>query len=122
MSVLVDTSVWVDYLRRGDSRLAGLLEDDQVFCHPFIVGELACGSLEPRSEILERLGLLPETPTVRNSEAIHFIEQHRLWGKGIGLIDVHILASAFLGKSELWTRYKRLNRIADDLGIAFREG
>ena len=122
MRVLVDTSVWVDYLRQGDRQLSSLLEKDEVFCHPLIVGELACGRLEPRTEILHRLDLLPKTPLVQNSEAIQFIEEHGLWAKGIGFIDIHILASALLGRAEFWTRDKRLRLIALDLRIAFLEG
>src|SRR5437867_10083287 len=101
MRILVDTSIWVDYLRKGDLRLAALLENDQVLCHPLVVGELACGWLTPRQEILDRFKLLPASPSANNNEALQFIEDHNLWGKGIGFIDVHLLASAFLSNSKL---------------------
>jgi predicted nucleic acid-binding protein len=115
MRVLVDTSVWVDYLREGNRRLTALLENDQVLCHPFVIGELACGWLESRQEILERLDLLPKAVSVQHPEALEFIDSHGLWGKGIGFIDVHLLASAFLSDARLWTRDKRLLRVTRDL-------
>jgi len=119
MRVLVDTSVWVDYFRRGDSRLAALLESDDVLCHPFVIGELACGHLFPRQEILDRLALLPLTTQANHTEVLQFIGLHGLFEKGIGFIDVHLLASSALTKVSLWTHDKRLSRIARDLGTAF---
>ena len=120
MRILVDTSVWVDYFRKGNPQLAALLENDDVICHPMVIGELACGWLSPRQEILDRLELLPASPSASHSEAFRFIEDHDLWGKGIGFIDVHLLASASLGNSKLWTRDKRLHGIARDIGTAFQ--
>jgi len=121
MRVLVDTSVWIDFLRNGDRSLAALLESNDVLCHPFVIGELACGPLNRRAEILESLNSLPAAPAVRQSEALHFIDIHNLYRKGIGFIDLHLLASANLGRVKLWTRDRQLLRLARNLGIAFRE-
>jgi predicted nucleic acid-binding protein len=117
MKVLVDTSVWVDHFRSRNRSLAALLEDNDVLCHPFVIGELACGILQHRTEILESLNALPSAPTVQHVEALHFVESHNLMGKGVGYIDINLLASAYLGKSKLWTRDKRLRQLASKLGI-----
>jgi predicted nucleic acid-binding protein len=120
MRVLVDTSVWIDHFRKGDKGLAALLQDNEVLCHPFVVGELACGRLDRREEILESLNGLPIAPVVEQNEALHFLEIHDLHEKGIGFVDLHLLASTYLGKVKLWTRDKRLNKLAMSLGIAFQ--
>jgi len=119
MKVLVDTSVWIDHFHTGDKDLAALLGDNEVLCHPFVVGELACGRLDRRAEILESLNSLPIAPVVRQEEALHFLEIHDLQEKGIGFVDLHLLASTYLGKVKLWTRDKRLYKLASNLGIAF---
>ncbi len=117
--ILVDTSVWVEHLRRSDAQLAELLERSVVLTHPFVVGEIACGSLADRSMILELLQQLPTGAVADNDEALGFIERHSLYGKGIGYVDVHLLASVALTHgARLWTRDKRLHTIADDLGLA----
>lgn len=116
--ILADTSVWVDHLRRGDSGLAAALEAVEVCIHPFVVGELACGSLRNRGEVLELLGRLPGVPVATDEEALDFIERRALMGRGIGYIDVHLLASAALsGTTRLWTRDRRLAAVATDLGL-----
>lgn len=119
MDVLVDTSVWVDHLRKGDVRLAQLLNAGRVLCHPFIIGELACGNLQNRSKILDALKELSFAPTLEFDEYMQFIELNRLHGIGIGLVDVHILASALLANASLWTADKRLKKTALDLDIAY---
>lgn len=117
--ILVDTSVWVDHLRRGDARLAELLGRGAVVIHPFVVGEIACGSLADRSAILELLQDLPTAVVADNDEALGFIERHGLHGKGIGYVDLHLLASvALTDGAGLWTRDKRLRAVANDLGCA----
>jgi predicted nucleic acid-binding protein len=121
MRVLVDTSVWIDHFRVGNKNLATLLENSDMLCHPFVIGELACGLLHRRSEILESLKTLPMAPLLQNDEALHFMESHNLIGKGIGLVDVHLLASAYLGKVRLWTRDKRLRQLARKLGVEFEQ-
>lgn len=115
--VLVDTSVWVEHLRGGSGRLGALLEEAEVLCHPFVVGELACGHLRKREEILALLSALPRAPEVSNGEALTFIEKHRLMGRGLGLIDVHLLASAMLAGVPIWTEDRALRRTARALGL-----
>jgi hypothetical protein len=120
--ILVDTSVWVDHLRRGDARLAKLLERSLVAMHPFVMGEIACGSLSDRAVVLELLQELPTVVVADNDEAFGFIERHRLYGKGIGYVDVHLLASVALTQgATLWTRDKRLHAVADDLGLTLQD-
>lgn len=114
--MLVDTSVWVDHFRRGDAALAALLVRDEVECHPFIIGELACGRLRNRAEILALLAELPQTPLVEHDEALTFLHRHGLMGLGLGWIDIHLLSSALLGGISLWTRDRRLAAAARALG------
>ena len=121
--ILVDTSVWVDHLRRGDAELAGLLERGQVLMHPFVVGEIACGSLADRDLTLELLQQLPTAAVAEPDEALGFIELRGLHGRGIGYVDIHLLAStALTAGSTLWTRDKRLRDAADALGCAHAPG
>lgn len=117
--VLVDTSVWVAHLRTGDSKLEALLNDGRVVCHPFIVGELACGNLRNRTELLSLLYALPMAITAEHEEVMQFIENHSLMGKGLGYIDIHLIASAELTKVSLWTLDKKLNDISAKLGIGY---
>ncbi len=116
--ILVDTSVWVDHLRRGNSRLAELLLAEQVVCHSFVIGELACGSIRNRAEVLRLLSALPSVQKVEDAEALDFIEQQKLMARGLGLVDVHLLASCVLAGVGLWTRDKRLAQAALQLGLA----
>jgi len=117
--ILVDTSVWVDHLRRGNPDLAGLLEQEQVACHPFVIGELALGSLRQRREILDSLAELPSVPIIDHEEALALVEQRGLAGKGIGWVDVHLVASALLGTLSFWTLDRRLANVARDLDLAW---
>jgi predicted nucleic acid-binding protein len=94
--VLVDTSVWVSHLRDGNVGLEKLLNDGEVVCHTFIVGELACGNLKNRHEILTYLQSLPMAILAEDEEVLKFIENHQLMGKGLGYIDVHLIASSAL--------------------------
>jgi predicted nucleic acid-binding protein len=120
--ILVDTSVWVDHLRRGDARLAELLERSTVLMHPFVVGEMACGSLLDRGAILELLQDLPGAVVAQSDEVLQFIERHDLHGKGIGYVDVHLLASVALTEgAKLWTRDKKLRVVAQGLGCAYQD-
>ena len=119
--ILVDTSLWVDHLRKGDARLAALLERGAVVMHPFIIGEIACGSLADRRNVLELLQDLPTAVVAVGAEVLGFIERHALHGKGIGYIDVHLLASvALTAGCSLWTRDRRLREAAELLGCAHR--
>lgn len=119
--MLVDTSVWIDHLRHGDAELAATLQVGQVHVHPFVVGELACGNLRARAEVLGLLQALPPIPVASEREVLFFIDQHALMGRGIGYVDVHLLASARLGGALLWTRDKRLHAITAELGLAHIE-
>ena len=115
--ILVDTSVWVAHLRQGTVGLDGLLLEGRVVCHPFIVGELACGNLRNRAEILALLQELPRAIVAAHQEVMNFIESNGLMGKGLGFIDLHLLASAKLTGVPFWTLDKRLNRAAANLRL-----
>jgi predicted nucleic acid-binding protein len=117
--VLVDTSVWVAHLRKGIRGLEALLNEGDVICHPFIVGELACGNLKNRGEILSLLQTLPVAIHAEHEEVMYFIENYSLMGKGLGYIDMHLLASAMLTKVPLWTLDKRLSMISSKLGMEY---
>ncbi|MDI7260049.1 MAG: type II toxin-antitoxin system VapC family toxin [Thermodesulfobacteriota bacterium] len=117
--VLVDTSVWVAHLRDGTIGLEALLNEGHVLCHSFVVGELACGNLGNRSEILSLLHALPMAMHLEHEEAIQFLENYSLMGKGLGYIDVHLLASAILTKAHLWTLDKKLSEVSSKLGLAY---
>jgi predicted nucleic acid-binding protein len=117
--ILVDSSVWVDHLRDGDETLARLLDDGRVIAHPFVVGELALGNLRQRELILTALQDLPQAVVASDIEVLRFINQQALYGLGIGYVDAHLLASARLtAGGSLWTRDKRLQAVADRLGVA----
>jgi hypothetical protein len=118
--VIVDTSIWVTHLRHGSRKLEKLLLDAEVMCHPFIVGELACGNLKNRNEIISLLQSLPMAPTIEFDEFLFFIDRHHLMGKGVGFVDVHLLASAQLTGTPLWTAEKRLESAADQLELTFK--
>jgi predicted nucleic acid-binding protein len=115
--ILVDTSVWVEHLRKGNSRLAALLEDARVLCHPFVQGELACGNLRQRREILALLRLLPSAVHADHDEVLRMIDAERLHGDGLGWVDAHLLASARLTRCGLWTLDRTLERAASRLAI-----
>jgi hypothetical protein len=101
--LLADTSVWISHLHRSDERLATALEAGQVLIHPFVIGELACGSMRRREAMLDDLGRLPSATTASHKEALHLVERYRLSGRGIGWIDAHLLASALLSDADLYT-------------------
>ena len=120
--ILVDTSIWVDHLRSGDDGLVSMLNASQVCMHPFVLGELACGNLRQRTEILSLLKDLPGISVARDEEVLFYIERHELMGRGIGYIDAHLLAAVALeAGTRLWTRDKRLKKMAEGLGIAHVE-
>ncbi|MEW6770867.1 MAG: type II toxin-antitoxin system VapC family toxin [Bacillota bacterium] len=119
--VLVDTSVWVLHLRERNTELEELLNDGDVVCHPFIIGELACGNLKNRSEILSLLQALPMATQAEHEEVMQFIDKYRLMGKGLGYIDMHLLASALLTEVPIWTLDKKLNEVSIKLGIGFNK-
>ena len=117
--ILVDTSVWVDHLRHGDTALADWLNAGRVLAHPFVTGELALGNLRQAAHILESLRDLPQAAVATSGEVLHFISHHALSGLGVGYVDVHLLASARLTPgASLWTRDKRLLAVAARLSLA----
>jgi hypothetical protein len=116
-SVFVDTSVWVDHLRRGEPLLQDFLSEGLVSTHPFVIGELACGNLSNRGELLSLLSELPLVSIATNEEVMHLIERHKLNGKGLGWIDMNLLTSALISRIPLWTRDRRLAAVAKKLGI-----
>jgi predicted nucleic acid-binding protein len=120
--VLVDTSVWVRHLRQGEPNLERLLNDGEVMCHPFVVGELACGNIRNRTEILSLIQILPLVTGAKHEEVLRFIEQNHLMGKGLGYIDVHLCASAVLTGVPMWTYDRRLNEANEGLGISYKPG
>ena len=118
--VLVDTSIWVAHLRKGDHQLEQLLMDAEVICHPFIIGELACGSIKNRTEILSLLKSLPSAPVLEFDELMYFIDENQMMGIGIGFVDVHLLASAQLSGTFLWTADTKLNSAATKLSLNYK--
>jgi predicted nucleic acid-binding protein len=115
--ILVDTSVWIEHFRAGNDRLKGLLLDEQVLCHPFVVGELACGTLLKRGEILSMLKALPEARLLEHQEVMSFIEAQGLYGHGIGWVDAHLLGSTLLTRCAIWSFDKPLRRAAAALNV-----
>ena len=116
---LVDTSIWVDFLRGKDDRLEEWLVAGRVAIHPFVVGELACGRLQSRATVLHLLKRLPAVPVATHEEALHFIVRHKLYGTGLGYVDVHLLAAAALsGYARIATRDTALAAAARLLGLA----
>jgi predicted nucleic acid-binding protein len=115
--ILVDTSVWIDHFQKKDTRLVTLLEKESVLVHPFIIGELACGNIKNRDEILKLLNALPQITTANFEEILFFIDGHQLFGRGIGYVDVHLIASCMMDNAKLYTRDKRLFRIAKEFNI-----
>jgi len=114
---LVDTSVWVDHLRKGNDALRTLLLNGDVMAHPFVAGELACGSLKNRDEILRHLQALPQAPVAEHGEVMSLLESKHLWGRGIGWIDAHLIASSLLARARIWTLDKSLAAVTSELKI-----
>lgn len=118
--ILVDTSIWVEHLRRREPGLEASLSAGHVLMHPFVLGEIACGNLRRRTEVLSLMRELPQAPVATEEEVLEFIEHRRLMGRGIGYVDVHLLASSVLaGGTRLWTRDARLATVAMAIGCAY---
>lgn len=120
--ILVDTSIWIDHLRSGSPALAALLQTDAVCTHDFVIGELACGNLRRRAELLSLLQSLPRLSAATEDETLFFIEQQQLMGRGIGYIDAHLLAAAVIRNIPIWTKDKRLKAIAEESAWAYAPG
>jgi predicted nucleic acid-binding protein len=116
--ILVDTSVWIRHFAAAEPRLVELLEDGQVLVHPFVVGELGCGSLRKRQEVLSFMGRLESLSVASDAEARRLIEVRRLMGRGLGWVDVHLLTSCVLAGMALWSLDRRLVRVAEALGVS----
>jgi predicted nucleic acid-binding protein len=117
--ILADTNVWIKHFRESDAELISKLNIGLVACHPFIIGELACSNLGNRAEILMLLQALPSSPFVEATEILEFIENNSLMGRGLGYVDIHLLASAIIGNTVLWTYDRRLNDAAAEIGVAY---
>lgn len=115
--MLVDTSVWIDHLRRRNATLAGLLEQGYVWTHELVIGELACGNLGNRSAILGHLAELPRLSVASHEEVLHFLEARRLMGRGLGWVDLHLLTSSVIAKIPFWSMDRRLALAARQLGL-----
>jgi len=109
--ILADTSVWIDHFRNGNARLRELLQEGEVATHPMVLGELACGNLQKRTETLRLLGRLPRIPQVPDHLVLQSIDSRRLFGKGIGWIDAHLLTASLLASVPLWTLDQRLRKL-----------
>jgi len=116
--ILVDTSIWIDFFRQGNTELEHLLSETLVLCHPFVIGELACGNLNKRSEVLSLMNDLPAAIFASHQEVLTLIERRELMARGIGFIDAHLIASTVLTPSaRIWTRDRRLSDIAIELDL-----
>jgi len=118
--VLVDTSVWISHFREGISHLIILLNNSNVICHHFIIGELACGNIKNRTHVISLLNSLPKALNVEHDEVLQFIDNNRLMGKGLGYIDVSLLTSAALTDVPIWTFDKQLKQIASTLALDYK--
>jgi hypothetical protein len=117
--ILADTSVWVQHLRQGETALVEALNRGAVLAHPFVIGEILLGSLKARADISAALRLLPSASSATDEETLGLIESARLFGRGIGYIDAHLLAAAKLSNARLWTHDVRLMAAAAELGVAY---
>lgn len=115
--ILVDTSIWVDHLRRGEPALETRLNRNEVLVHSLVIGELACGNLKDRKTVLDLLRHMPFASEAGHEEVLFMIERHQLMGMGIGYVDAHLVAAAVIDHVRLWTRDKRLATVAAHLGI-----
>ena len=117
--ILVDTSIWIEHLRSGSAELSSLLKKVEVLTHPFVIGELSCGNLKSRRELLSLLKELPQASLAENEEVLELVETRKLMGHGIGWIDAHLLASALLAGSPLWTADRKLRSLCAALGVLY---
>ena len=118
--ILADTSVWINHLRSEDLSLASLLDRNEILVHPMVIGELACGNIRDRADVMRLLRGLPRVLVATHDEVLFLIESHRFTGLGIGFVDAHLLASvAMMPPTRLWTNDRRLMELADELGVAY---
>ena len=118
--ILADTSLWIDYLGKGDAQMQLLLDSREIVIHPFVIGEIALGHLRSRRRVLSALHALKSIDVAQPHELPDFIERFELYGAGVGYVDVHLLAAALLTPGvKLWSRDRRLDSAARRLGVAF---
>ncbi len=115
--ILADTSVWIQHFRQGEPVLIDRLSEGRILMHPFVPGELACGNLRRRAEILSDLHALPQACVASNDEVLGLIDDRRLWGRGLGWVDAHLLASSLLSDCAFWTLDKKLALAAKELRL-----
>jgi len=118
--VLVDTSVWIDHLRAGSSELSQLLQTQRVFTHELVIGEIACGGLKNRAGILNYLGNLPRCVRASHDEVLYLIDRNKLHNRGVGYVDVALVASSMISNVPILTKDKKLALIAEELGRLFK--
>jgi predicted nucleic acid-binding protein len=117
--ILLDASIWIDHVRAADGGVLALLGRGRVLCHPFVIGEVGLGGFRGRDAFLVELNKLPAAEIASHHEVMEFVERHRLFGRGIGYVDAHLLAAVFLtSDAKLWTRDKRLKEAASKLSLA----
>jgi len=117
--ILVDSSVWIDHLHQAQARLVDLLAADEVGSHPWVIEELALGSIKDRGVFIESLASLRAFPVLAHAEILQFVESRRLWGCGLSAVDAHLLGSVLITPgAALWTRDKRLRAAAGEAGVA----
>lgn len=120
--ILVDTSVWIDHLHHSEKELVSLLGDDLVLSHSGVIEELALGSMLGREAFIGFLSSLERCPNLTHDELMAFVEGEKLWGRGLSVVDVHLLGSARLAGSAIWTRDKRFREAARQVGVSVYEG
>jgi predicted nucleic acid-binding protein len=118
VKLLVDSSVWIDHLHRPIAELIRVLEGEEIYVHPAVIGELACATLTRRNEVLTELMLLPELPDASFAELLALVDRRKLWGRGLSWVDVQLLGSVLLAEAKLWTHDRELGRVAEKLRIA----
>jgi predicted nucleic acid-binding protein len=118
--ILPDTSIWIDHFRRANPVLMSVLESGDVLCHPFVIGELACGSLKERRRTLALLQTLNSAPFADHDEVLMLVERYKLAASGLGWLDAHLLGSTLLAEARLWTLDAPLARAATKLAVLFR--
>jgi predicted nucleic acid-binding protein len=118
--ILADSSIWIDHFRLPNPDLVELVSARLIYCHPGVIGELACGNLADRHTTLRLLNGLHRAPVARHIDVIEFIHLHNLMGRGVGYIDMQLLASTAMLGGALWTRDRRLKEIAEGLHLSYR--
>lgn len=119
--ILVDTSIWIDHFHRSEQHLVELLDAGLAACHPMVIGELALGSIHDRVAVLAHLGDLPAVEVATHSEVIALVSSKRLYGRGLSLVDAHLLASTLITpEAQMWPRDRRLAGVLEEVGVAAR--